>query len=156
MDIINKIEMVLENENENNDKEIIEGIKIVFNKYFPNGWIFQQKISSDTISFSFGIIGDKKELSSGILDNDPVHHKFIIRKEKMGWEVENLIGSIAINPTEQSSAISSVKTKFRKTKGNTKKIINTFDRWFGKLKSLIKDNEENIYQRSKYSDKYFK
>ena len=154
MYILDKINLILEDEE--NSEEIIDGIKIVFKKYFPNGWIIWRKISSNTISFSLGIIGDKKELSSGILDNDPVHHKFIIRKEKMGWEVENLIGSIAINPIEQYLVMSSVKTKFRKTKGNTKKIINTFDRWFGKLKSLIKDNEENIYHRDQYSDKFFK
>ncbi|KFZ25651.1 MAG: hypothetical protein KQ78_02144 [Candidatus Izimaplasma bacterium HR2] len=154
MDIINKIDLVLENEN--NEKEIMDGIKNVFEKHFSNGWFNLRKISSDSIGFSFGIIGDKKELSSGILDNDPVHHKFMIRKEEMGWEVKNLFGSIAINPKEKYMAMSSVKTKFRKTKGDTKKIISTFDKWFVKLKSLIKDNEENIYQRSNYSDKFFK
>ena len=154
MDIINKIEMVLENEN--NDEEIIDGIKMVFNKYFPNGWINIIKMFTDDIGFSFGIIGDKKELSSGILDNDPVHHKFLISHIPDGWEMIKVMGYISINPEDQFMAMSLVKTKFRKTKGNTKKIISTFDKFLKNLKIMIKDNEENIFQRSKYSDKFFK
>ena len=134
---------------------LLADIESSFYKNFPYGWMKTRSIMGSP-SFSFGLIGNKSELANGILDNDPMHHKFVIHGDINGWDAHNVMGSIQVNPKEKHLAMSSIKTKFRKTKGNSKKLGMTFEKWFVKLKALVKQHESEIYHRDTYSDKYFK
>lgn len=149
------------NEEANPDFEKIrDAAEKAFKKEFPNGWISSnigRLIDSYSLVIDLGVVSDHSQLTSRIVRNDPVYHKFMITDEGKHFEARNLIGDISINPPEGSYlAMGRVKTKFRKTKGDADKIIKTFDVFFGRLKKLVKDNEANIYGRKEYSDKYFK
>lgn len=135
--------------------ELLAEIEASFYNNFPNGWMKSRSIMGAP-SFSFGLIGNKSELANGILDNDPMHHKFVIHGDIKGWEAHNVMGSLQVNPKENRLVMSSIKTKFRKTKGNSKKIAVTFEKWFVKLKALVKQHESEIYDRKNYNDRYFK
>lgn len=142
-----------------NNQFIVDSIQKSFDKQFPNAWsiIRVQKLIGEVITVTFGLV-DKSELTSGILENDPVFHSFIIHIEGDDkYEAAVNSSGISINPPEGSYyAMERVKTKFRKTKGDSKRIVKTFDTFFKRLKVLVKANEANIYQRQNYSDKYFK
>jgi hypothetical protein len=141
------------------DEDLIKSIESNFKKHFPNGWIITgiNKGLGGYLGINMGIIGNRSELPSKILDNDPVHHKFIIHKEKGGYSAEVLVGGISINPPKDSYlAMGNVKTKWRKTKGDTTKINKAFDTFFKRLKALVKEHESDIYHRDMYSNKYFK
>jgi len=73
------------------------------------------------------------------------------------YEAVNLTGSISTKPEEGSyMAMSRVKTPFRKTKGDAKKILKAFETFFPRLKKLVNDNRDNIYKVEEIKDKYFK
>lgn len=144
----------------NTELDVIENIKSSFNKHFPNGWMNIGKgrgIGSDTIHISFGLV-DVSELSSRISQNDPVFHSFIIFVEGEDlYEAQYTTGSIKINPEVGTHyAMGSVKTKFRKSKGDSDKMTRTFDTFFKRLNVLVIEHESNIYQRNTYSNKWFK
>lgn len=141
-------------------EQIAEGISTAFDKYFPNGWSrigVNRIIGDDLVSVTFGLVSDKSEQSSGLFDNDPMLHKFLVRQKGDGTYVsEKLLGYISTNPEAGSyMAMSSVKTPYRKTTGNPEKIIKSFDVFFGRLKTLLNEHESNIYGRERYSDKWF-
>jgi len=139
--------------------EIEQAIQNSFNEYFPNAWSFinvRNSFGKEHISINFGLV-DKSELTSRILENDPVFHTFVIHNEGAGkYEAVNVQSGIKINPVNPMYAMDRVKTKFRKTTGDSKRIIRTFDTFFKRLKVLVNEHESNIYQRKGYSDKYLK
>jgi len=144
-----------------NNEQLYQEIKNEFYTVFPNGW-FGGGVSKSTfgdnenISFDFGLV-DRDCLPSRILLNDPVHHKFFIYVEPDGQlESSTLQSVISVNPPADSYlAMGRVKTKYRKTTGDHAKILKSFQRFFGRLKTLVVENESNIYQRNKYADKFF-
>lgn len=140
-------------------KLVMSSIESAFLSKFPNCYlsVTESKSLGHSIGVSFGLILNKAELPSGIRDNDPVQHQFIIHINKNGFEAVPLQGSIWINPPAGSYlAMGRIKTPFRKTSGDAKKIIKAFETFVPRLKQLVKDNEANIYGRQKYKDVYFK
>jgi len=139
---------------------MMKDIEKSFKKQFPKGWsIIHQGggISKDTISIVIGLIGNKSDLPNGILENDPMFHSWLLFQHPKGYTAEILQAGISINPPEDSYlAMGRIKTKWRKTTGDEAKMVKTLDAFFKKLKKLVKDNEDNIFGRSKYNDKYFK
>lgn len=135
---------------------MIKEIEKEFKSQFPNGWIRFGKtcLGGNEDTFRFGLV-DPNELTSKILMNDPVYHSFIIFNDSKGFSAEGG-GCISVNPVEKFYAMSSVKTKWRKTRGNEERVLKAFKTFFGRLRVLVDENESNIYQRDKYSDKWFK
>lgn len=149
--------------------EFLEGMESSFKKQFPNGYFsisVHQGIGDYLVSVYIGLIDNIKDVSNQIRENDPMRHSFLITADRETSKeremdgmltAENLNGDIRTNPPEGSYlAMGKVKTKFRRTKGDKAKLLSTFDKFFKKLKSLVKENEENIYRRDSYPDKYFK
>lgn len=139
--------------------KVMSEIESAFLSKFPNCFLQVQESKGfgHSIFVNFGLVLNKAELPSGIRDNDPVSHKFMIYIEKTGFEAITLTGGIAVNPPAGSyNAMGFVKTPFRKTKGDAKKIIKAFETFVPRLKQLVKDNEANIYGRDKLKDVYFK
>lgn len=148
------------NEAEMDADELADRIADSFRGVFPNGWIKsnvpKSGISEGDIAISFGLISDKSELSSGIADNDPMHHKFMVHNEGGHYEAVKLSGGLDVNPEKGSyMAMDKMKTPWRKTKGDGDKILKAFETFFGRLMKMVKDNEENIHKRENYSDQYF-
>jgi|GEM_PF-1998746 len=123
-----------------------------YRKYFPKGMFYSKKLALGGSGFSFtiGLIGDKKDLPNGIEHNDPMRHVFMVNSRDGVFEVTSPSGNLSVNPPEKSfMAMGSVKTKFRKLKGDEKKIVAGMDRFFSKLKNTVKDNKDNIYGADK-------
>lgn len=139
---------------------LIEGIKSAAKTVFPNGWCMAEArkyIGQLNISVRGGIIGDMSELTQRIPDNDPAYFHFLVRPVKEGYEIEHLVGfGVKVKPTTQGYAMGVHKVKLRKTKGDAAKIIETFKKHMQKLKKAVQEQNENVYQREKYSDKFFK
>ena len=129
-------------------------------KHFPNGFInvhLWRSLGVESIVMEFGLIKNTSELASKIRMNDPVHHRFMISIRKDGYQAEILMGGISTNPEAGSyKAMNTIKTPFRKTTGDAKKIVSTFDTFFGRLKSLVKEHKDNIYNAKNYDERYFK
>lgn len=155
------LQNVYEAEMEAGDVEqLMDDIRSSFKKYFPHGYINIGKgagISKGTIHLAIGLIDDVNKLSSGIRENDPMIHKFIIFPEANGFSAELSYGNLSVNPPEGSYlAMGRVKTNWRKTRGDAKKIAKAYDTFFGRLKKIVKDNEADVYHRDMYDDKYFR
>ena len=142
-----------------NNKELRDAIKQEFNNTFPNGWIKANtgtSLGGKQITIRFGLVGDMSQLTSKILENDPVHHLFLIFANTDKLESNCLQSGISINPPKNSYlAMSRVKTKYRRTTGDHARILKSFKTFLPRLKQLVIDNEANIYQRDKYNDKFF-
>ena len=141
-------------------EDVMAGIETAFKKSFPNGWIdieIRNMLGMDSISFTLGLIGDKSQWGNGIQMNDPMHHTFVVYYKDGVYEASNSRGRIYLKPDEGTHyAMKGLKTNFRKSKGSADKVLKAFTTWFPRLKTLVKDNEENFYRRDRYSDKFFK
>lgn len=129
-------------------KEIADLIEKSYRKYFPKGLFYSRKqsLGGSGFTFTLGLIGDKKDVPNGIEHNDPMRHVFMVNLKGDDFEVTSNHGSLSTNPPKGSHmAMHNVKTKFRKVKGDEKKIVVGMDRFFSRLKSLVKDNKDNIY-----------
>jgi hypothetical protein len=140
--------------------DLRDKIEASFFKHFPQGWIeasARHMFGEDVISMKFGLVANRKELTGGYYLNDPLKQGFITRPHKKGYQTEQTQGWLSLTPAEGSyNAMDSLNTKFRKYSGDEAKTVKAFDKYFTMLQKVVKDNESNIYNRSKYSDKYFK
>jgi len=131
-----------------------------FSKHFPNGYVSSsagKSIGSMVISVSIGMIKDINDVSNKIRMNDPMSHKFLIHIEGDKYEAVGLQGGLSIEPEEGSyMAMGRVKTPWRKTLGDSTKVLKAFETFFTRLTKIVKDNEDNVYGRSRINDKYFK
>ena len=132
-------------------EDFCENLDKEFKKYFPNGFFYckkQNSLSGDIYKWSFGMIGNQKDLPNGIRQNDPMWHSGLIFIDKNGdLELNPSSTGIMLNPAEGSRmAMDKIKTKMRKTKGSHEKIEKYLKNFFKKLHGLMKDNKDNIYQ----------
>ena len=138
----------------------------LFKKHFPNGYARSSKYTlGNGIHFSFGLIGDTSDCSSGIRQNDilnlsfGIHENFIFNSTH---EIENKIiiesnqSSYAIKPQQQYFAMSRVKIPFRKINNTPEKALVNIEKYFIKAKELIKEDikNNNIYNQHTINQKY--
>jgi hypothetical protein len=146
-------------------KELFEGtenfcknLENEYKKYFPKGYfkcVKTTSLSSDIYKYQFGMVGDEKDVASGIRQNDPMWHSGLIFINKDNLELSPSQGGIAINPPEGSYlAMQKVKTKMRKTKGDHAKIEKYLKNFFKKLHGILKENQDNLYDSTGKLDKY--
>lgn len=135
-------------------KEIEEILK----SRFPNGYVraFYSENLTRHISISFGLIGDIEDVSNKIRHNDPLHHSFMIFVEgEDSYEANRSMGRLMVKPPEDSYlAMGSVKTPFRKTTGDSKKVIKAFERFADRVVKIVRENKEDIYGVDKIPTKY--
>lgn len=137
-------------------------IEKAFKKYFPNGYFGYSvrkilKPNAD-LNFVIGLIGDNRDVPNGIRGNDVMHHSFQVEPQGDGkYIISVLNGSLSIKPEAGSyMAMGTVKTGFRKTTGDEKKIINTVDKFFKKLQGLVREHKDNLYGVERINPKYLK
>lgn len=131
-----------------------------FKKNFPNG-NFVGKISKglgETITLTFGI----GFASNGIAQNDNMYHSIMIHPDPKTHdfngdklELSVLQSGIMIQPPEGSHlAMGRVKTKFANSKGKTlAKHEEYIKKWFLKLKKLMQENQDNLYNGGDENDR---
>lgn len=144
-----------------NSHEILaKEIEDNFKSYFPNGYVrthYSNKIS-EVIYVSIGLIGDIDYVTNNIRDNDPMLHKFCVFVNSDGtYEAQNSMGALMIKPDPDSHlAMESVKTPWRKTKGDAAKIKKAYDKFFSRLIKIVDDEKENIYNVEKIPVHFWK
>lgn len=126
-----------------------------FSDIFPNGWITVSKgsLGNDTVFFKFGAMDGA--IPGGIAQNDPMYHMFSLTDIGGKYVLEKVHGSISVNPREKFMAMSSIKTPFRKTTGDGPKVAKAFKKFLTLTKDLFKHAESEIYNRTRYDDKFW-
>jgi len=128
-------------------------IKTNFLEQFPNGYCsigMSKGLCENTIRLSIGIVGDIKDVTSQIRENDPMYHTFLIFTKDGALSAELCHGRLSVKTTNPFYAMESVKTKFRKTSGNEDKISKMYAKWFVNLKAIVTQQGDNIYSAEKY------
>lgn len=152
-------DFLAEQQVEPDNSELIAGIEAAFKKYFPNGMIKAQTkktIGSWGVSVNAAMIGQQSDQQSNIWRNDPIYMMFTIEGNPDAYVAERLLGNVSVKPEAGSHyAMDTIKVPFRKSRGDVKKMIKTFDTHFSRVKAVVKENEANIYGRERIADKYF-
>ena len=139
-------------------QDLLTQIEGSFKLQFPNGYIKTHQGTGfsgyTTLTVDLGLIGNLDDVSNKIRHNDPMHHKFMMFVNGDNHlEVETLISGLSLKPEAGSFlAMNTIKTGFRKIKGDKAKVNRAFDRFFVKLKSMVEENHENIFNAEKYKD----
>jgi hypothetical protein len=143
-------------------KQFIEKIKKEYSEVMPNSAIMVRY--SDNLYASIWInvyvAGDKTECSNNYWENDISNIRFSIDTEygefptgttletdisKLGLVLNVQGSSYLVKPTSPYLCYSSTRLRFRKTKGNDKKIVATLGKYFKVFKdSLIEDLKFNF------------
>lgn len=137
-------------------KEFTQEVEKAYNKYFPNSKVFV-KLSTNlyrSISINCCIAGSQNEVYNNIWENDML---------KLTFTVDTLQGEFNKSITEESELPNDLKLevhrknylikpasnylvydgrvlKFRKTKGDSKKIIATLDKYFKNLHNELQND----------------
>lgn len=134
-----------------------------FEKVFPNGFIkayYRRGLGKENyISLAIGMIGDKSDQASQIIDNDPMLHKFMIYIHDDDTYTAKLIqgSGFYVNPEPGSYlAMTRHKVPYRQSKGDSKRILKAMKRHFGRLKTELGKIESNLFGRERIKDIYVK
>ncbi len=147
---------------DDNVQKLSDDIESIINKYFPEGWNHTRPtkgIGDVFIGITFGAIS-KDEVSNGILMNDPCYHGYIIwcdNSKDDKFQIEYNQGGIKVNPRDKFYAMQNAidSPKLRKYTANAEKILINFEKHIAKVRESWLNNENDIYQRDKYSDKHW-
>lgn len=134
-------------------KTIWNQIETDFKTIFPNGYfkaIAGHGLAGDQIMIDLGLIGNLEDVPNKIRHNDPMHHRFIVfidhHNQTQPLSIESLISGLSLYPEPESFlAMDTIKTGFRKTKGDNGKIAKTLNNFFLKLKKMVDENKTTIY-----------
>ncbi len=141
-----------ENDMSEADKLSLE-ITNTYHKYFKDSHI-QAKLTISIGDAFFPITtylgdGSTKEFSNGIRQNDPLINTFYLEGfDKEGnykyngdllLYTDGRIG-LSVKSDDPMYAYQTIKVPFRKTKGDSRKILQTLDRTFKRLYDVVKEN----------------
>ena len=131
-------------------------IETSFKTQFPKGFItFRNRkgLSGQIVEMAIGLIGDVNDVSHKIRENDPMFHHWIIFPKGDNMEVSYLQGGLDLHPDAGSYlAIKRIKTGFRQFTGDEQKIIKSFDKFFIKLRKLVDENKDQLFNLTMYED----
>lgn len=144
-----------------------EEMKKAIQKIFPKSLVYggyEVSFGSGAIFITFTLGKDDKDFANRIEHNDPARTIFAIQR---GFDTEGNITSdklvlerthgvgFAVNPAEGSYlAMDRHKVGFRKTTGDSKKIVTAIKKYFEKLKKELQANRENVYGLELIKDKF--
>jgi hypothetical protein len=135
-----------------------------FKKYFPHGYFYISKSAlfdenNPTYFYRIGLIGETKDCSMHIRENDPMNSIF----ELNGLTIDTITGvglyctPDKSNPKEKYNAMSFRKAGFRKaTKKNLEEVLNYMDKFFMKLRQFVDENGKDIYHVETYPEYYIR
>lgn len=144
-----------------------EDMKAAVQKIFPKSLVYggyEVSLGSGSIFVTFTLGKDDKDFANRIEFNDPARTIFAISR---GFDTEGNITSdklvlerthgtgFAVNPAEGSYyAMDRHKVGFRKTTGDSKKMVDAIKKYFEKLKKELKANKDNVYGLDLIKDKF--
>ena len=137
-------------------KEFNQEVERAYNKYFPNSKVFVKlsKTLYRSISINCCLAGSQNEVYNNIWENDML--KLIFSIDTIAGEFNKDITeeselpdnlklevhrkSYFIKPTSGFLVYDSKKLKFRKAKGDSKKLITILDKYFKSLHNELKND----------------
>ncbi len=131
----------------------LEEVERLYHRYFPRSRIdavAPRILGRYSIFIRCYLAGDGKEVPYGIWDNDMFNVRFHIdlTDDRQFYDpivLESRVSFIWIKPESQYLAFSRAKVPFRKTKGDTRKILQALDKYFARLKdTLIRVDDEDL------------
>lgn len=149
-------------EKELTPQEFIEKVEKAFKKHFPNGFVrFEERNSFGNdgkyISGTFGMIGNPRDNTNGIPENDKMRHTVVMHNSGDNYTYQfKGAGKIYIQPLEGSyNAMDSIKTKLgNNTKITLDKAYIKLEKFFKKLSDLMKEHKNEIYGVENINPKY--
>lgn len=139
--------------------DFVSNLESTVKKIFPKSFILSKASTNlgSSISLVFALGKDRSEWVSGIIENDPLFHRFMIGwnsfaegrfiKDKIEAELSTG-GSLKINPEQGSHmAFGRAKIGWRKKTDTPDKIVDYIGNYFKKVKKVLMDNKENIPAR---------
>ncbi len=135
-------------------KELITELESVYKNYFPYSRInvYHSNRFGNSISIRCFIAGDNKELSGNYWDNDPVNVAFNIASESGEFPKDTTLESMLPDNLvmesyrayyhhkpifHPSNVYDSSRFIFRKSKGDSEKIIQVFDKFCARMKQEL-------------------
>ena len=151
----------VEPSSESDAMQMIEEMRKIYAKEMPNSRlrISFRNLFEGNITIRMQVGNDKKEWPNGIEDNDIAIADFMVN----GFDKEgNVSGQLEfintrsgfgfyIKPESPYLAYSRHKIRFRKAKGDSKKILAAFKKTVQKLKSELKANVDKIPDSHAYA-----
>lgn len=150
-------EEVITESNTMSVSEFIKNLENAVKKIFPKSFV---KINASTnlgssIHMVFALGKDRSEWINGIIENDPLFHRFMIGwnsfqedtfiKDKIVAEL-SVGGNLKILPDEGSHlAQGRIKIGWRKKTAPPDKIIQHFTNYFKKVKKTLIDNKDKLF-----------
>lgn len=139
-----------------------ESIESAFKKHFPNGYVEVKQSKSfgsdaDYINILMGMIGNPKDNTNGIIQNDKMRHTILLYPNKDGNSYSfKGDGRIYIKKLAGSSnSMDSIKTNIGNATSITlKKAQDKILKFIPKLADLMKENIENIAGVDQIDKKY--
>ena len=139
--------------------EFVSKLESEIKKVFPNSFIRAYASTSlgASIHLTFALGNGKSEWPNGIIQNDVLHHSFMIGwnsfteghfiKDKIEADL-SVGGSLKVEPEKGSyMAFGRVKTGWRKKTDTPEKIITYIGNYFKKVKQVLKNNKDRIPTR---------
>lgn len=162
--ILNRVEIKESiNEAEQNAQTMEKDIEKIIKKYFPKSYVdvYFSKNLLPHITIVFAI-GQKKDWSNGIFENDPMSTKMMITGgfnddgtlSGDPMEFEKIMGKLYLKSTDKFYAYDSVKLPVRKKKGDYNSILKAVDSSFAKMKQLVKSNLDKLDDSHQWVKKY--
>ena len=142
---------------EDNANDLAEALQAEVLKIFPKSMVdceFSNRLyNSITLRFSLG--KDKSEYANGYVQNDPFFTSLQIdvqgKELSTDGSLPNILTvtcrnqNIVIKPSQGSySSRDNLKVPFRKTNGDSKKIIDTVKKYFISVKKTLQDNRDKL------------
>lgn len=145
--------------------EFTKALEATIKKIFPKSFV--RATASTNLGASIGLVfalgGGKNEWTNGIIENDPLFHRWMI-----GWNsfTENAFikdkivaelstgGSLKVDPEPGSHmAFGRVKIGWRKKTAPPDKMIKSMGDYFKKVKKVLKDNWDRVPERDRELNK---
>jgi hypothetical protein len=145
-------------------QEFNEKLEQTFKKYFPHGYFHTSKSAlfdedGPTFFYRIGLIGNTRDCSNNIRENDPMNSIFKIN----GFTIDNITGFGIYctpdrnNPKEKYLAMTRRKMNFRKTtKKNLEEVLKYMDKVFQSARQFINENAKDIYHVNEYPEHYIR
>ena len=152
------MKLVIKESNETNSdmtiKEFMKDVKAIYSKHFPDSWCKAQFVKNlgGAIFIDFYLAKDESEVPHGYAVNDMFSCGFVIHLDNKKTSDDNLPQTITLQamssviktkPSNRFLAFDATKVPFRKSTGDTKKILTAIDKYLVKLANAIKIAYEN-------------
>lgn len=125
----------------------------IYNNYFRESKIkFSKANLGETTFIKLYLAKDETEEAHGYYDNDMIKCLFRLKEQENNYILESIINCYFIKPQEDYLCYSQKTVSFRKTTGDEKKILSSFEKFVKRLHDSILEDEKNGLIHDNFKD----